>query len=186
MLTLQSLWLVVLASAGAVFVASCVVCMALPIHKKDYRKLGDKEDGLRGLVRGMAPGVYMFPFCTPKEERTDPAAAQRVREGPWGILSVQPRGWSMGPMLGLWFLHMVIVSFFVAYITRASQHAGAHYLDVFRVAGAAALLGHGAGALPSCIWNGRPWSQLPGQLFDAVVYALITAGMFGWLWPKVA
>lgn len=185
MVPLQSLWLVVIVSAVVVFVASSIIWMALPIHKDDYKKLGDKEEGVRSLVRGMAAGVYMFPWCTPKDEKNDPAAAQRVKEGPWGILNVVPKRWSMGPMLGLWFLNLLIISILVAYVTRHGAPPGTPYMGVFRVAGVAALLGHVAGAMPSCIWHGRPWSQLPGQIFDAVVYALLTAGVFGWLWPKL-
>jgi hypothetical protein len=30
---------------------------------------------------------------------------------------------------------------------------------------------------------GMPWSHVPGRVFDGVVYALLTAGVFGWLWP---
>jgi len=186
MLTLTSLWQPVVVSAVLVFIASSIIWMALPIHKNDYKKLEGKEEGARDLARGLAAGVYMFPWCTPQDEKSDPAAAERLQEGPWGTLSVLPRRWSMGPMLGLWFGHLLIVSFFVAYITRPGNPAGTPYLEIFRVSGAAALVAHAGGIMPACIWQGQPWSQARGRLFDAVVYALITAGVFGWLWPRGA
>jgi len=184
MVTLTSLWLVILASAVIVFVASSIIWMALPIHKNDYKKVGDQEEGLRAIARSLAAGVYMFPWCTPKDEKSDPAAAQRVKDGPWGVLYILPNRWNMGKMLGLWFLHLLVMSFVVAYITRSGHPAGTHYLEIFRVAGAAALIAHAGGIMPGCIWQGQPWSQAPGRLFDAVVYALLTAGTFGWLWPR--
>ena len=33
------------------------------------------------------------------------------------------------------------------------------------------------------IWFGRPWSSAWKVLGDALLYGLMTAGVFGWLWP---
>ena len=59
-----------------------------------------------------------------------------------------------------------------------------HYLTVFRVVGSAAFMAYGLGAIPGAIWMGRPWSAVIKELVDAVIYALLTAGTFGWLWPR--
>jgi len=59
-------------------------------------------------------------------------------------------------------------------------------VQVFRAVGSAALLGYGAAHAQESIWNGRSWVVTFKHLFDSVVYAAITAGTFGWLWPKIA
>ena len=34
------------------------------------------------------------------------------------------------------------------------------------------------------IWYRRAWSTTIKSTFDGLVYALVTAGTFGWLWPR--
>jgi hypothetical protein len=57
-------------------------------------------------------------------------------------------------------------------------------LRVFRVVGVASLLGYGAAHAQESIWSGRSWVVTLKHLFDSLIYALLTAAMFGWLWPK--
>jgi hypothetical protein len=38
--------------------------------------------------------------------------------------------------------------------------------------------------LHESIWYLRPWPRTLKSVFDGLVYALLTAGMFGWLWPS--
>lgn len=184
--SLVDLWMPILLSAVLVFAASSVIWMALPIHRHDYKNPGDKEDAILGMLKSasFAPGVYYVPWCHGKEK--DPAAMQRLKTGPWAMLTVMPSGPNMGKMLGMWFLHLVIVGVVVGYIASAAGLApGTAYLKVFQVTGTAALLAYAGYSLPMAIWHGMPWSQVPGRIFDGVVYALLTAGAFGWLWPDV-
>lgn len=184
--SLASLWLPILLSAVVVFVASAIIWMATPLHKHDYKDPGDKEDAILNMVRSanLKPGMYYVPWCQNKNQK-DPAVIARMKEGPWAMLCVQGGPPNMGKMLGLWFFHLVIVSLFVAYLASHSLSPGATYLQVFQVVGTAALLAYGGYALPLSIWHGTPWSQLPARLIDGVLYALLTAGIFGWQWPKV-
>ena len=57
-------------------------------------------------------------------------------------------------------------------------------LAVFRITGTVAWLAYGAATVPDAIWFGRPWSAIGKNLFDALMYGLLTAGVFGWLWPR--
>jgi len=57
-------------------------------------------------------------------------------------------------------------------------------LAVFRITGTVAWLAYGAATVPDAIWFGRPWSAIGKNLFDALMYGLLTAGFFGWLWPR--
>ncbi len=61
---------------------------------------------------------------------------------------------------------------------------GTDYLTIFRVTGAVAWMAYGFAVIQDAIWFGRPWSSVIKTLFDAFVYALLTAGVFGWLWPR--
>lgn len=184
MVSLVELWLPILLSAVIVFVASSIIWMATPLHKHDYKDPGDKEDAILGMLKSatFAPGVYFVPWCHGKEK--DPVFIERQKTGPWAQLIVRGSAPDIGKMLGAWMLHLMLVGVFVAYI---ASHAGlgpaAEYLRVFRIVGTAAFLAYGGYSLPLCIWHGQPWAQLPGRLIDGVIYALLTAGTFAWLWP---
>lgn len=90
----------------------------------------------------------------------------------------------MGQSLLLWFLYSILVSIFAAYIAGRALEPGAHYLTVFRFAGCVAFAGHGLALLQNSIWHKRAWSSTIKSIFDALIYALLTAGTFGWLWPE--
>ena len=90
----------------------------------------------------------------------------------------------MGKYLGLWFVFCVIVSLFVAYLTGRALGPGAPYKEVFCPAAVAAFLGYGASQLQDSIWKGQTWGVTFKNFIDALIYALLTAGTFGWLWPK--
>jgi len=90
----------------------------------------------------------------------------------------------MGKNLVLWFLYCVVISIFAAYLSGRTLAPGTACWQVFRVVGIAALLGYGAAHAQESIWNGRSWLVTLKHLFDSVIYATLTAGIFGWLWPK--
>ena len=49
------------------------------------------------------------------------------------------------------------------------------------VVGATAFIAHGIAGIPDSIWFGRPWSLTAKNMFDALLYGLLTGGAFGWL-----
>jgi hypothetical protein len=71
-----------------------------------------------------------------------------------------------------------------AYITGRTLGPGANYLDVFRFAGTTAFIAYAVAQWSDSIWYHRAWSTTLKNTFDGFVYALLTAGMFGWLWPE--
>jgi len=185
MVALSALWIPVLLSAVIVFLASSVMHMLLPYHRNDYHQLPE-EDKIRAAVRtaGLQPGLYMFPYSTPKDMKS-PVTLDKFREGPVGIMTIFPNGpIAMPKLLGLWFAYSLLISFFVAYLTGHTVTAGANYLSVFRIAGTAAFMAYGFGSISNAIWKGQPWSMAIKELFDGLVYGLLTAGTFGWLWPR--
>ena len=46
-----------------------------------------------------------------------------------------------------------------------------------------AWLAYGAAYVSDAIWFGRTWKAIGKFQFDALLYGLVTAGIFGWLWP---
>ncbi len=186
MVPLTALWLPILLSAVIVFVASSLIHMASPWHKNDYAKVPN-EEGLRAALRPLAipPGDYAVPRPANREELRDPTFIEKVNQGPNLVLTVIPNGpWSMGRNLGLWFLYLVVVSVFAAYVASRAVPPGAEYLQVFRFAGTTAFLGYAAALWQMSIWYRRAWSTTVKATIDGLVYALLTAGTFGWLWPR--
>ena len=84
----------------------------------------------------------------------------------------------------LWFLYCVVVGVFAAYIAGRALKPSAPYLEVFRFAGATAFAGYSLAQMQYSIWMGKSWGATLRGMFDGLIYALLTAGTFGWLWPK--
>jgi hypothetical protein len=185
MVSLAALWLPILLSAIIVFIASSIMHTVLKYHQGDYRKLPDEGNLLTALRgAGLTRGLYIFPHCTHKEMKT-PEGIEKYKQGPVGTMTVFPTGpVNMARFMGLWFGFCLVIAFFVAYLTGHTVAAGAPYLAVFRVAGTAAFLGYGLGQLSNGIWKGLLWSATIKEVFDGLVYGLLTAGTFGWLWPR--
>ncbi len=89
----------------------------------------------------------------------------------------------MGKKMVLSFVQNLTVAVLVAYMAGRTLSAGAEYLAVFRVAGTTAWLACGAAYISDAIWFGRTWKAIGKFQFDALLYGLVTAGIFGWLWP---
>ncbi|MBK5099374.1 MAG: hypothetical protein JJE01_16455, partial [Gemmatimonadetes bacterium] len=89
----------------------------------------------------------------------------------------------MGGSLAMWFGYAIIVGIFSAYVAGRALAPGAHYLSVFRFAGVVAFAGYGLALLQNSIWYKWKWSATLASVGDALIYALVTAGTFGWLWP---
>jgi hypothetical protein len=86
--------------------------------------------------------------------------------------------------LGLWFGYCLVIGFFVAYLAAHTVPAGTNYLAVFRIVGSAAFLAFGIGPLANVIWKSYPWGFVLKEVIDGLIYALLMAGTFGWLWPR--
>ncbi len=184
MVTLTALWLPIVLSAIIVFIASSIMHMVLPYHRSDYKQLPE-EDKILAALRpvGLQKGLYVFPYCTHKDMKS-PAIQEKYKQGPVGMLTVFPSGPPAIPkFMGQWFAYCLIIGVFVAYLTGHTVAPGANYLVVFRVAGTAGFMAYGLGTLSNGIWKGQPWGMTLKEAFDGLVFGLLTAGTFGWLWP---
>ena len=114
-----------------------------------------------------------------------PQFAEKLKRGPVMMFTVMPSGpMSMGKNLTQWFVYCVVIGLFAAYVAGRALPVGAEYLRVFRLVGTTAFLGYAAALWPMSIWYRRSWLTTFKGTVDGLIYALLTAGTFGWLWPR--
>ncbi len=184
MVALGSLWLPILVASVLVFIASSIIHMALGIHNNDFAKLPHEEKVLAAMREaGVQPGDYFFPRADDPKQQMSPEMMEKFKSGPAGKMTVMSGELNMAKQLGQWFAFIVVVGIFVAYVLSRTLPAGTEYMRVFQIASTVAFLCY-AGCEPvQSIWWHRPWSTTLKQMFDGLVYGLLTAGAFGWLWP---
>jgi hypothetical protein len=185
MVSVTSLWLPVLLSAVIVFVASSIMHMVLPYHHSDYKQLPDEDKVVSALrAAGVKRGLYMFPFCTHKNMNS-PEMVEKLTHGPVGSITVFPSGRPViAKFMIMWFVYCLIVGAVVACLASRTIMPGASYPSVFHVVAMSAFLAYGIGILSNGIWKSQPWGMVTKEVIDGLIYALLTAGTFGWLWPR--
>ena len=184
MVSLSALWLPILLSAVFVFIASNILWMAIPFwHRWEYGKLPDEAAALAAFSKAPS-GQYMVPFCD--WNKMTPEQKAEMEKGPMATIMLRNpmSSFSFPVALISYFLYTLVISFFVAYLAGCTLAAGTPYLRVFRIAGTAGFMAYAFGTIPYSIWYGKPWSVTLKYIVDAVIYGLLIAGTFGWLWPK--
>ena len=185
MVPITSLVLPILLSAVFVFIASSVIHMVLKYHMKDFSAVPD-EDGLLDAFRRtkVTPGDYFLPYASSMEAMKSKEYCDKFAQGPVVTMTVSAGGaMNMGGQLMQWFLYTVVISFVTAYLTGRVLLPGTDYLQVFRVAGTVAFMGYAMALPPFSIWYKRSWGTTVRSMIDGLLYALLTGGTFGWLWP---
>lgn len=185
MVMISELALPILLAAVLVFIASSVIHMALGYHKHDMGAVPDEDatmDALRPLR--IPPGEYMLPKCWSMEEMKSSAYRAKFERGPVAFLNVIDARLSMGKNLLQWFVYLLLVGFCCAYIASRELAHGASYLAVFRLVGFAAFMAYALALPQASIWYHRNWRATLVAMFDGLVFATLTGGVFGWLWPR--
>jgi len=187
MAELLELWLPILLSAVGVFIVSSVIHMCTPMHKSDHGTLAGEEQVLEAMrAEGVTPGQYMFPRPASMKDMGTPEMIEKYEQGPVGYLTVLPTGVpGVGKSLLHWFLFSILVSVFVGYVCSFSLKADVAYMDVFRLASTVAFMGYSLATMCDSIWKGVAWGVTLKFMFDGLLYALTTAGIFASLWPSV-
>jgi hypothetical protein len=186
MVPLSHLWLAIVLSGVLVFIVSAILHMVLKYHNSDYQGFSNEDEVRAAISKGSpAPGQYMVPYCPNPQDMKKPELARKFTEGPVGmVLLRRPGPMNMGPSLGQWFVYTIIMSALIAYVAARTLAPGAAYADVFRVVGAVGFLGYAGAYGAFAIWMGMPWSSAIKNIIDGLIYGMVTAGAFGWLWPK--
>ena len=184
MTTIAALWLPILLSAVAVFIASSIIHMAPLWHRNECPAVPDQDrlmDALRPF--GLKPGEYMVPRAASMKDCKTPEFMDKMKRGPVLWMTVLPnQPVSMGKPLVQWFIYTLVIGVFAAYVVSRTVAADAPYLEVFRVAGTTAFIAYAVGLWQQSIWYNRPWSTTAKLTFDGLIYALLTGGVFGWFW----
>ena len=186
--SLLELWLHIVVGTALAWVASGLIHMALKYHSSDYQKLAN-EDDVTAVVRQGSPGIgiFHFPHCPDMADMKNESMQKKFIDGPVGFLTIFPRGL---PQMGKLMVQQI--SFFltgcvlIAYSATLVLAPGAEYMSVFRFVSTIGFLAFGWAQIPMSIWFGHLWSTTAKYLLDALIYALVIAGSFAWLWPTAA
>lgn len=186
MVPLTSLWLPIVLSAIAVFLASFVLHMLLPFHRADYRKLASEDEIMDALRRfNIPPGDYMMPRPPDPSAMRSPAFVEKFKKGPVAMITVMPGGsMSMRNNLIQWFIFCLIVGVISAYIAGRALAPGAPYLEVLRFAGCVAFVGYSLALWEMLIWYKRAWGTTIRSTIDGLIYGLLTGCTLAYFWPK--
>lgn len=186
MVPLTDLWLPILLSAVFVFILSSIVHMVLPHHRTDYAKVPREDEVMTALRPFNIPaGDYLMPRPDSPSAMSSPEYIAKRDKGPVAIFTIFPSGPAgMGQALVLWFVYCVAVGIFAGYVTGRAFGPGTDYMTVFRFAGTTAFACYTMALWQHSIWYRRKWSTTIKSSIDGLVYALLTAGTFGWLWPR--
>jgi hypothetical protein len=184
--SILSLWLPILVSAVIVFIVSSIIHMATPFHKGDMKALPREDDVMQALrAFSIQPGDYGMPHAGSMEGMRSAAFREKMQKGPVAFMTFRrPGEFSMNATLVLWFLYSIVISFFAAYIAGATLEPGTDYLKVFQIVGCVAFIGYALALPQNSIWWGRNWGMTVRTMIDGLIYGLMTAGTFGWLWPR--
>jgi hypothetical protein len=183
---IPDLWLPIVLATALCWILSALFWTVSPHHQNDFARLPNEEQTLSALRQAnLTPGAYRFPCPASQAESRTPEFKKKLEAGPIGILTVQAPDvyTNMAKPMILSVVYYLVVSTFVAYIAGRTLTPGTEYLQVFRIVGATAFVAYGMAVIPDAIWWGRGWGRAGKHLFDALVHALVTAGVFGWRWP---
>jgi hypothetical protein len=180
---LVSLWLPIVASAALVFIVSCIIHMALPWHKGDFRRIPHEDevmDALRPL--NIPRGDYMVPRCDTMQDMKTPAFKAKRQRGPVFIATFMREEMAIGKPMALWFVYLLVISYFAVYVGAHAGGIGPGVVPSHRLIGITAFLGYGGALCQNSIWYQRSWGMTFRTLIDSVIYAAVTAAACGWLW----
>ena len=190
---LTHLWLPIVVSAAAVWIASALAWMLIGHHKGDWKEVPNEAEFIATIKRmGIAPGSYGFP-----EFRRLEGMSKDEKQAKWDEMQKSPIGllrvWgtiSMGRSMLLTFVVFLVVSVLIGYLGwsalphgTASDGARPEFAKTMQVLGTAGILAYCFAGLPNDIWFQRSLREIVTSLIDGVVFGLITGAVFAWLWP---
>lgn len=185
MISMSHLWLPIVVSAIAVFVASSLLHMVLTYHHSDYRPLSNEDEVRAAITRGGATaGQYILPHGVGMQAMKDPVILKKMAEGPNGFIILRNPGLpSMGAALSQWFVYTLVLSGLTAYLASLAVAPGTARGAVFHFVGIIAVLGYAGALTQQSIWRSEPWAVTLKHTLDGVVYALVTGAVFALMWP---
>jgi hypothetical protein len=184
MTPLTALWLPILVAALGVFIASSIIHMATSWHHNDFQTVPDQDRVMDALRSFLGPGDYVVPRPASRKDEASPEFAALLKRGPIVAMTVLPGHVVIAKNLVLWFLFCLVVALCAAYIAGEALPPGAALKKVFQFAGATAFIGFALGLWQQTIWYNRSWVTTLKSTIDGLIYGVVTAGVFAWLWPR--
>lgn len=184
-LSLMQLLIPVVVGGLLAWIASGIIHMLIKYHNADYKQLSNEEEITGAISKGSpATGFYSFPFCVDMAEMKNEAVQQKFARGPVGFLTILPNGMpQMGKLMGQQIAYFIAGCLLIAYCASLVLMPGAQYMTVFRFVSSVGFLTFGWAVIPYSIWYGHAWSTTAKYLLDALIYSIVVAGVFAWLWP---
>src|SRR5262249_54829335 len=128
-------------------------------------------------------GDYLVPHPGGRENMRSEEYKAKVKRGPVATLTVMTGFFDMGKRLTQWFIYLLVVGAFSAYVAGHVFSPRFWWHAVFRVVWCVSFAAYGLALWQGSIWYGRSWATALKSNIDAAIYAAITAGIFSWLWP---
>ncbi len=190
---LNSLWLPIVASASAAWIASALAWMVIGHHKRDWKEIPNEQEFIAVVKRmGIAPGSYGFP-----EFRRLAGMSKAGKQAKWDEMQKSPIGllrvWGpihMGRNMLLTLVVTLVVSLLIGYLGwqalphgTAAGEARPEFAKSMQVLGTAGILAYCFAGLQNDIWFQRSIREIVTGLIDGVVCGLLTGAVFAWLWP---
>lgn len=183
--SLLQLWMPIAVGTLLAWISSALIHMMIKYHNSDYQQLDNEEAVLDALRAGSQKfGLHQFPFCGDMKNMQDESVQAKFNKGPVGLAILVPNGMpAMGKLMAQQISHFLLGSILIAYCATLALEPGADYLSVFRFVAAVGFLTFGWASIPYSIWFGIQWSMTAKYLLDGLIYGLVVAGSFAWLWP---
>ncbi len=185
MSAIASLWMPILATAVLIFIASSLIHMVFKWHNSDYKKLAN-EDDVRAAIRAGSPepGQYVLPHCTDMKAMGSEEMMKKFTEGPVAFMSIRKSGPpNMGPCLMQWFIYSVAIAAICGCVAAGAVGFGARAHEGGHVVGMMSFLAYVGGSVQMGIWMGKPWGSVAKDALDGLIYAVISAVTFMYMWP---
>jgi hypothetical protein len=183
--SLLQLWMPIALGAFLAWIASALIHVIAKYHNSDYQALSNEEE-VMAAVRNGSPklGVHSLPYCIDMSEMNNPEVQEKFNKGPVAFLTVFPNGMpNMGKLMIQQISFFLVGCALIGYCATQVLTSGADYMAVFRFVSSVGFLAFGWAMIPMSIWYGHLWSSTAKYLLDALIYALVVAGSFAWLWP---
>ena len=184
-ISLLQLWMPIVLGTFIAWMTSGLIHMVIKYHNSDYHGLTNEDEVMDAVGKGSPTlGIHTFPYCIEMDEMKDEAVQQRFKNGPVGIVTIFPNGLpNMGKLMVQQISFFLVGCVLIAYCATLALEPGAQYMVVFRFVATVGFLAFGWGVIPYSIWFGHTWSMTAKYLLDALIYGLVVAGSFSWLWP---
>lgn len=181
-MTVFDLWLPILLAGLATHIASTIAWTVLPHHKPEWKPLPAEDDLLDLLdAKQVTAAQYLFPYCDDQKQMASAEYKEKVLTRCRGMLILWPTPPNMAMQILKTLAYFLVAAFLIGYIASIAFPAGeTDKADIFALVFTAGLLCYALSPFPAVFWFRQYFAM---NIVDGVVYALLTAALFTWLWP---